>query len=326
MKNTTIGIILVALTFSACGQQELNCNQIRKQSPHIVKYKQGDTDSLLALDISTIRPCLNLDAIDKEVLHHDMLAVQIAELNLNKKTLTYGIIIDHIGELMSTEQYRKSRKAFEFANTYQKRKVNKSDSVEIRRIFKTMGLTDSDLNALFSKIYSEENSNLTYGEAFDQFSQSQESTVSTESLSKSSNLIFGHFARIESRKQLTGQLSSNKPLLLYFTEHKDIEGRKMEEILFQNQEIQNLLTDFNCFMGSTDDKSEISSEQQADFEKTQLNTKGQYIAEIKKSISDESVVSLILIVDKSFEPVDSYTASTDLNAFIHFLERNKNVR
>ena len=327
MKNINIGLLLFILTLSACGQSKVDCNQIRKDQPHIVKYKQGGTDSLLALDIKIIRPCLNLDPIDAEILNYDVLAVQVAELNLDRKVLNYGIIIDHIIEQKSSDQYRKSRKAFEFAQKYENRKINKTDSTEVRRNFKEMGLSDSDLNELLTMVYSNENSHLTYEEVFNLFSE-QKNPSSTQDASqpKSDNLIFGHFRTIESKKQLRDQFKPNRPLLLYFTGYADIESKKMEEALFQNPEILILLDEFNCFLGYTDDKSGITKEQQAEFEDTEFRTKGQFITEIQKSITGKLLQPMILIVDKELEPVDSYANNKNADEFIDFLKRNNNVR
>lgn len=324
MKNTTIIFLLSILTFQACGQTKKGCDEIRVDKPHFANYKAGKMDSLISLDLVVIGNCIELDSIDKRILNPQVLAVQMIQLTNENKEINYGNIIDYIEELKSTEQYQKGRLAFEFTLKYENKIVDKADSSLIRKNFQNMGFSDSDLNEIMTVVYSEQNSNLTYKEAFAQFIQSKEPKQKTKPAQKA-DLMFGHFKEIESLTQLK-EVGQAKHTLLYFTGWADINGRKMEEAFFNDNEIQSLFSEYNCFIGYADDRTAIKPEQQKQFPSTPMKTKGQFINEIEKSLFPKAYQPVILIVDSNFELIDSYSYNMDKTDFFEFLKRNKNVR
>jgi hypothetical protein len=324
MKNTTIIFLLSILTFQACGQTKKDCNEIRADKPHFADYQPGKMDSLISLDLEVIGNCIELDSIDKRILNPQVLAVQMIQLTNDKKEINYGSIIDYIDEFKSTDQYKKGRLAFEFTLKYENKTVNKADSTHIRQNFENMGFSDADLNEIMTVVYSDENSNLTYKEAFAEFIQSKEPKKKTKP-AQQPDLLFGHFKEIESLNQLKKK-GQAKPTLLYFTGWADINGRKMEEAFFYDSEIQRLFGEYNCFLGYADDKSAIKPEQQKQFPNAPMNTKGQFINEIEKSLFPKAYQPVILIVDSNFELIDSYSYNKDKKDFLDFLKRNKNVR
>jgi len=327
MKNANIVILLSILTLSACGQSKVNCNQIRNEKPHVLEYKQGSIDSVIALDIEKVRQCMDFDSIDNKILSHNVLAVQIYELKIDMSDLNYGSIIDHINEIRSTDDYQKSRESFGFAMKYDTRLVKKADSVEVRAIFEKMGVTGTDMDNLMKEIYSDENSNRTYNEAYARYIESLGPKRTKESVSsKSAEKLFGHFRKFETKKQLKENSGLNRPQLLYLTGYKDINGRKMEEALFHDPEIQNLLSEFECFIAYTDDKSEISNEQRSEILDNELRTQGQYFSEVKNSLSLKESQPIVLIVDNEFQLIDFYSDNKNKQDFIEFLKRNRNVR
>jgi hypothetical protein len=310
------------LTFSACGQAEKECTELRDDKPHFADYKAGKMDSLISLDLEVIGKCIELDSIDKRILNPQVLAVQMIQLTNGNKEINYGNIIDYIKEFKSTEQYQKGRLAFEFTLKYENKIVNKDDSVNIRQNFQSMGFSDSDLNEMMTVVYSDQNSNLTYKEAFAEFIQSKEPKQKTKP-AQQFDLLFGHFKEIESLNQLKEKA---KPRLLYFTGWADINGRKMEEAFFNDNEIQTLFGEYNCFLGYADDRTAIESEQQKQFPNVPMKTKGQFINEIEKSLFPKAYQPVILIVDSNFKLIDTYRYNKDKEDFIGFLKRNKNVR
>jgi hypothetical protein len=212
MKNTTIILLLSILTFHACGQTKTNCNEIRAERPHFADYKAGKMDSLISLDLEVIGNCIELDSIDKKILNPQVLAVQMIQLTNENKEINYGNIIDYIEEFKSTVQYQKGRLAFEFTLKYENKTVNKADSTHIRQNFENMGFSDADLNEIMTVVYSDENSNLTYKEAFAEFIQSKEPKKKTKP-AQQPDLLFGHFKEIESLNQLK-EKGQAKPTLL----------------------------------------------------------------------------------------------------------------
>lgn len=324
MKNTTIGFLLSILTFSACGQTKIDCNEIRNAKPYFADYKPGKMDSLISLDLQVIGNCIDLDSIDKKILNPQVLAVQMIQLTDENKEINYGNIIDYIDEFKSTEQYKKGRLAFEFTLNYENKVVNRADSLQVRQNFQNMGFSDSDLNEMMTVVYSDENSNLTYKEAFAEFIQSKEPKKKPQP-AKNPDLLYGHFKEIDNLNQLK-ENNSDKPTLIYFTGWADINGRKMEESFFNDREIQNLFDEYHCFLGYADDRSAIKPEQQKQFPNVEMKTKGQYINEIEKSLFPKAYQPVILIVDSNFKLIDAYSYNKEKQDFIEFLERNKNVR
>lgn len=312
------------MTFSACGQTKKDCDEIRVDKPHFANYKAGKMDSLISLDLEVIGNCIELDSIDKRILNPQVLAVQMIQLTNEKKEINYGNIIDYIEEFKSTEQYHKGRLAFEFTLKYENKIVDKTDSALIRQNFQNMGFSNSDLNEIMTVVYSDQNSNLTYKEAFAEFIQSKEPKQKTKP-AQEPDLLFGHFKEIESLRQLQ-EKGQSKPTLLYFTGWADINGRKMEEAFFNDSEIQRLFGEYNCFQGYADDRTAIKPEQQKQFPNIPMKTKGQFINEIEKSLFPKAYQPVILIVDSNFNLIDSYSYNKDKTDFLEFLKRNKNVR
>ncbi len=324
MTNTTIIIILSILTFSAYGQTSKDCDKIRADRPHFANYKAGKVDSLISIDLDVIGNCIELDSIDKKILNPQILAVQMIQLTTDNKEINYGNIIDYINDFKSTDQYQKGRLAFEFTLEYENKIVNRAESVQVRQNFQNMGFSDSDLNEMMTTVYSVENSNLTYKEAFSAFIQSKEHKQKAEP-AQQPDLLFGHFNEIDTINQLKVK-GQTKPTLLYFTGWGDINGRKMEEAFFNDREIQNLFNEYNCFLGYADDRSAITPIQQKQFPDKKMKTKGQYISEIEKSLFPKAYQPIIVIVDSNFELVDSYSYNKEKQDLIEFLKRNKNVR
>jgi hypothetical protein len=324
MKNTTILILLSIFTFSACGQTKIDCDEIRNDKPYFAEYNAGKMDSLISLDLQVIGNCIELDSFDKKILNPQVLAVLMLQLTNDNKEVNYGNIIDNIVEFKSTEHYKKGRLAYEFTLKYENKVVNRADSVQVRQNFQNMGFSDSDLNEMMTVVYSDENSNLTYKEAFAEFIQSKE-TKKKPQPTKNSDLLFGHFKEIDNLNQLK-ENKSEKTTLIYFTSWADINSRKMEEGFFNEQEIQNLFDEYCCFIGYADDKSAIKPEQQKEFATVPMKTKGQYINEIEKSLFPKAYQPVILVIDSDFKLVDSYSYNKEKQDFIEFLERNKKVR
>jgi hypothetical protein len=325
MKNTTLLILLSILTFSACGQTKIDCNEIRNDKPYFADYKPGKMDSLISLDLQIIGNCIELDSIDKKFfLNPQVLAVQMLQLTNDKKEVNYGNIIDYIAEFKSTEQYKKGRLAFEFTLKYENKVVNRADSVQVRQNFQNMGFSDSNLNEMMTVVYSDKNSNLTYKEAFAEFIQSKEPKKKPQP-TKNPDLLFGHFKEIDNLNQLK-ENNSGKTTLIYFSGWGDINSRKMEEAFFNEQEIQNLFGEYSCFIGYVDDRSAIKPEQQKQFPTVPMKTKGQFINEIEKSLFPKAYQPVILIVDSNFKLVNAYSYNKEKQDFIEFLERNKDVR
>jgi hypothetical protein len=324
MTNRTKTILLSLLTFSACVQSKKDCDEIRVDKPHFANYKAGKMDSLISLDLEVVGNCIEFDSTDKRILNPQALAVQMILLTNENKEINYGNIIDYIEEFKSTEQYQKGKLAFEFTLKYENKIVDKADSILIRQNFQNMGFSDSDLKEIITVVYSDQNSNLTYKEAFAEFIQSKEPKKKTK-LAQPSDLLFGHFKEIESLNQLK-QKGLAKPTLLYFTGWADINGRKMEEAFFNDRKIQDLFDQYDCFLGYADDRSAIEPEQQKQFPNVLMKTKGQFINEIEKSLFPKAYQPVILIVNSNFNTVDSYSYNKDKEDFIEFLKRNKNVR
>lgn len=326
MKNTTIGILLSILSFSAYGQTKIDCEEIRQKKPRFAEYKAGEIDSLVSLDLQIIGNCIELDSIDKKILNPQVLSVQIIQLINKNKEIDYGNIIDYIQEFKSTEQYQKGRLGFEFAMKYENKQINKTDSLKIRESFQNMGFSNSDLDEILTVIYSKKNTDLTYKEAFAVFIESKEpKTKNKPQLSENPELLFGHFKEIENLNQLK-KSENDKTTLIYFTGWADINGRRMEDAFFKDTEIQNLFYKYDCFLGYADDRSAITSEQQAQIPNIDLKTKGQFIIEIEKLLFPQAYQPVILIVDSVFSLVDFYSYNKEKQDFIEFLKRNKNVR
>jgi hypothetical protein len=154
MKNTTIIILLSICTFSACGQTNLDCDEIRVDTPHFTDYKVGKMDSLISLDLEVIGNCIELDSIDKKSLNPQVLAVLMIQLTNENKEINYGNIIDYIDEFISTEQYKKEIDVLQFverdiAIVMQGRDFEKlSDSekeVVIEQLHKTWSHPDNEV-------------------------------------------------------------------------------------------------------------------------------------------------------------------------------------
>lgn len=319
--------MLSLLTFSACGQSKSDCDKLRNKQSYVSNYQTGEIDSLIALDLKTITPCFDFDSIDEKLMNPQLLTTLINHLAKDKKDVTYGNIVDYIHDSMTTHQYRKDRQYIGFIMKYENRTVNKSDSIEMRDDLKRMEFSDADLTKFFEMFYSEDSSHPTLQDTFIEFLEYKEFGANNKAkVSDSHELRFGHFKQIETLDQLMKPVTSDAPLLVYFTALTDVDSRRMEQMLFTDHNISELLNEFNCYIGFADDKTEISDEQKATFQNKDLETKGQFISEIEKSLFPQGYQPIVLIVNHEFEVVDSFGYDKGKYEFIEFLKRNKDVR
>lgn len=324
MTRIYFTLIISSISLIAHGQEKTDCENVNNRTPYFLQFEADKIDSLIQLDLQVIEKCIDLDEIDKMFLSPPALGTLLLQLTKENSDLKYAQVIEYISDLKSTEEYKKGKEGLVFSLKYGDKIVNKVDSVQIRKNYRNMGLTDSDLNELMEIIYSDQNSNLTYKEAFATFIQSKEPKQKTKTTPKT-DLMFGHFKEIESLSQLK-EVEQAKHTLLYFTGWADINGRKLESAFFNEIEIQTLFGEYNCFLGYADDKTAIEPEQQKQFPNVPMKTKGQFINEIEKSLFPKAYQPVILVVDSEFELIDSYSYNKDRTDFLEFLKRNKNVR
>ena len=100
----------------------------------------------------------------------------------------------------------------------------------------------------------------------------------------------------------------------------------MEQFLFKESEISQLLGEFNCFIGYVDDDTKISDKQKETFRDKDLQTKGEYITEIEKLLLPKVQYPEILILNNEFKAVESFKYDNSKYEFITYLKRNKDVR
>ena len=320
-----IAIALTILTFISFAQESINCQEIRKKTPHFISYQEGKSEGLIEKDIQVIKACLELDTVDQIILlSPGPLGTLIVGLMQEKENITYGDVFYYLEEVKDNEQYSKTRLGIEFMIKYENKIVDPADSNKVRWYFEQMGGAEFDLDDLIDFAYSENNSELTYKEAFSLFMQSKEPKPSKRNEEADSfQSIFDHFKEMESLEMVMKNSSSGKPKLLYFTGWACVNGRKMEEALFLNPGVNELFGAYDCYMGYADDKSAATEQQKLDFSDVEIKTKGQFISELEKTLFPEEFQPVILIVDQDFKLVDSFAYSQDVEALIRFLTDHK---
>lgn len=111
---------------------------------------------------------------------------------------------------------------------------------------------------------------------------------------------------------------SQKPTLLYFTGFEIMNGRKMEEVVFNNLEIDTILTKFNCYAIYTDDRSKMPegfAEHHRKFE-----TIGRYWGAIQKDHFESDGQPYFVILNHKMHTIETMSYTLETQVFLQFLE------
>ena len=111
---------------------------------------------------------------------------------------------------------------------------------------------------------------------------------------------------------------ADKPTLLYFTGHALVNGRKMEEVVFNKIGADTLFTKFNCYAVYLDDRSKTPegfAENHGKFETT-----GDYWTAIQKDHFETDKQPYFVILNHKMHTVEGISYTLETQAFIQFLE------
>ncbi len=111
---------------------------------------------------------------------------------------------------------------------------------------------------------------------------------------------------------------SAKPTLLYFTGYGIVNGRKMEEVVFNKIGVDSMFTKFNCYavyVDGTTNAPEGFAEHHGKFETT-----GKYWAAIQKDHFETDDQPYFVILNHKMHTLDAMTFTLETQVFIQFLE------
>jgi hypothetical protein len=112
--------------------------------------------------------------------------------------------------------------------------------------------------------------------------------------------------------------NSTKPTLLYFTGHGVVNGRKMEEVVFNKIGADTMFTKFNCYAVYVDDRSKTPegfAEHHGKFETT-----GDYWSAIQKDHFETETQPYFVILNHKMHAIEAIRYTLETQAFLQFLE------
>ena len=111
---------------------------------------------------------------------------------------------------------------------------------------------------------------------------------------------------------------SKKPTLLYFTGYGVVNGRKMEEVVFNKLGADTMLTKFNCYAVYVDDRSKTPdgfAEHYGKFE-----TIGRYWEAIQKDHFESYGQPYFVILNNKMHTLETLSYTLETQVFLQFLE------
>jgi hypothetical protein len=316
-----LALSMSSLTFG----QHLNCETIRDSL--IASFKNPNSDKLeMAKDVLILQECAELDEQDKTFLTVETVAVLIVGKLNQKEPLTYGLIIDEILKIKSSEQYQEmketTRALFELENEL----VDMSEKhwPLIKEVFEKSGLSAKNIDEFKSAIYKARETPVTYKTAIQEWQEVKEKQASERAASTGEKSFIRHFAPMIPMKE-TLEIASefNEPILLYFTGYAAVNCRKMEELVFQEEAVDEALSDYTCFIGYADDRTRLTEEEKDKYGLKEIETKGKMVCQIQKDHFQSNIQPYFVIIDNKGQMVDSFSYSLKPEAFLEFLIKNK---
>ncbi|MCG8579000.1 MAG: thioredoxin family protein [Bacteroidales bacterium] len=235
--------------------------------------------------------------------------------------ITYQELLEQLMQVREMEDYPKIREVVIAKNQLEKRNASQSDWQNDKILILKMGFNEQQTNEIYELVI--EHEGLPYIELLGIYVQSLEQKKEEAKAKKMKNdntkeLFYLHGIKIYKDYQagIRAAEEADKPVLLYFTGFGCVNGRKMEDSLFMNDEIAKHINDKLVLISLyVDDRSRLE-ENEIRYSKTlgrEMKIKGHVYQEMQVKEFNANSQPFLVLLNTNKEEVSriGYTKSVD---------------
>lgn len=249
------------------------------------------------------------------------LIVGMSNHKKNDEKLTYGDLFEKIIQIKNTPNYQKAIKYYEFAQ----RKADIKNWEEDRKRLIELEVSEDVILQIHTFLKENHNPGKTYQEVFTSFEKKPAEAPKKASTNKISDLVKNP-GNVDYSELLKEAQQLNKPLLIYFCGYACVNCKKMEALVFNDDQVyQRLKNDFLFVSLYVDDRAPLSSEEQIKYSSNdkKIKTVGNKNAQLQLEKFKTNSQPFFVIIDSEGKTIEKTGYQNSVVEFQRFLNSAK---
>jgi len=314
-----IFITLLFIGFTSCNSQNDNKDYEKLLQTKTYLVKNGFSKISFSKDYQVLKKYDKMDSLDIVFFSTPYLEIMLLDSLQKNNEATYKILLQEINKIRDKKDYKKSRELLLLSEKMKNKIIVKDQWEEDKLILKKLGMKDDEMTVFKRFIARYKNKKVTYGEAIKIFKETLEAmNMANETKDIYKFREFNNFDKV-----LETAKNERKSILLYFTGYAAQNCRVMEEKVFKNKHIKNLLNQkFIAYAIYVDSREVLPKSYISKYSGKEIKTIGQQGIELEKKF-DSYTQPFFVIIDKNGKVLRKRSYTSNIEVFLDFLKQIK---